>query len=334
MDVSHNEGGPMKFRHLVHALRWAIIVIGALFVAGVFPFSSGGADGLTGATGPVTVTVTSDAAGLASIHATAPDGISIYSLTAHICMPGKVNGDHAFDFSGPFCTNAPVGQSDVEKLQAFPGVSAADLQFQLGTGTANWTDGRGFPHSLTCDPSTACDLSVRIEITNSTAYFNAPFTWGTPLTEPPPAPPPNDQPAEQPSPEGGSATATTAPGDGCTPPSTTTTKAADGDTPTTTTTTAPESSCGQKGKKVPGGGSSTGSGNGGSGPTAGGTSHSSSRGSGDNIADARDASSLSVPGTDSSRGTRVFVAALLGALCGARILAVISRTRRRGLGTA
>lgn len=333
----------MNVRHLLHALRWAIMVVAALFVAGAFPFSSSGADGLTGTSGPITVTVTSDAGGLASVHAVAPDGVVIYSLTGHICMPGKVNGDHTFDFAGPFCSSVPVGQSDVEKIQAFPGVSAADLQFQLGTGTANWIDGRGFPRTLTCDPTNPCDLAIRFEITNSTAYFTAPFTWGTPLTEPPPAAPAPSAPLAADGGDGGGGTGGGASGgtgsatgakptDSCGQTASATTTAAD-PAASSTTTTAPESTCGKNGKQVPGGGSTSGSGSGGTGATAAGTSHSSSQGNGDNLAAAREASSISAVGVDSSRGVRVFVAAVLGALCGARILAVIGRTRRR-LGTA
>jgi hypothetical protein len=144
---------------------------------------------------------------------------------------------------------------------------------------------------------------VRAEITNSTAYFQAPFTWGTPLTEaPPPAP---EATAPPPAPAAESATTTTAPGS--------------------------ESG---SGKKVPGGGSSSGSGSGPGGSGAAGTSHSASTGNGNDLSKATQASAVSIAGDASSRGVRVFVAAIIGALCGARILAVVSRTRRRGLETA
>jgi hypothetical protein len=298
----------MTIRKLGHAARWAFLLAATLFVAGVFPFTTHPANGqaqgaLVIAAAPIANL--SDGA-VVKVHAEST-GLTIYSLSAHVCMPGKVNGDHAFDFAGPFCVSVPIGQGEVEKVVSFPGVNAADLEMKVGTGSVEWHNTIGYPYSLTCGPGNPCDLVVRAEITNATAYFQVPLCFGTGC--PAAAPLPSNPTAHEVS-----------------PPPTPTTEPP----PATTTTAAPAAAA--PAAAPPGGGS-----NGAAPKAAGtGTSHSSTSPSGD-LASAQSTSAISIPPEGPSRGVRVFVAALVGALGGARIVQVVSRARKgRGprLGTA
>jgi hypothetical protein len=296
--------------------RWSMLAVAALFVAGIFPFSSGGARGLTGDTGPITVTV-APAAALAdgqavNVHAKSNDpAVGIFSLTAHLCQTDKVTGDLSFSFARPVCTNTPLGQSDVEQLVTVAGAAQADLQFKVGTGTVDWLTPTGYPGSLTCAPGNPCDLVIRAEITGSTVYFRAPLCFGA------------DCPADADPNAPAVAPATTPPPAAA--------------APVATDASANESA--GSGKAVPSGSSAAGGTPAAAAPAKGsGTSHSSA--SGEDTADlagAQSASVVSLPAGGPSRQLRVFVAALAGAIGGARILSVISKTRKRnasGLGVS
>jgi hypothetical protein len=289
-------------RLAVAAIRWTLLIFAALFVGGIFPFSSPPAQGqVDGVAGTLTITASpianlSDGATV-NVHADVKD-MALYSLTAHVCVPGKVTGDHAFDFSGPFCPNVAIGSGDLDKQVVLPGATSADLSIKVGVGTVDWHNSLGYPYSLACGPGAPCDLVVKAEITNSTAYYQIPLCFGT------------DCPAAAPVPAGPTAQQVTPP-----PPPTT---APPPTAPPTTVAEPSESASG--GAKAAAVGAATKQGGG------GGSSHSSDTGE---IQTAQSASAVSVPPGASSRGVRVFVAALAGALCGARIVQVISRERRK-----
>jgi hypothetical protein len=304
-------------RLLLAALRWTCLIGAALFVAGVPPFTTNDATGLATLSGPLVVTVTpasnvSDGQTV-SIHADAATGTVIYSITAHTCIPGKVTGDHSFGFTGQYCPNVPIGSGEVEKLASFSGATSADMQYRVGSGTASWYNEGGFPYAITCDDTHPCDLVLKVEITNGTQYVRVPLCYGTAC------------PAEAPT--GGQS-------DG----------GASGSGPPAAGSTGTGA-----GASSASGGSAPGDGSSGKGaPTAsqtvtdagtsrhqggGGTSHSTTPASDSSLDSAR-AASITSPSGDSSRGLRVFVAALAGALCTARVFWVISRAKQRAeLGT-
>src|SRR5690606_26447342 len=96
------------------------------------------ADAVAGDAGPVKVTVdkTADGTGITA-RAEAPAGILIYEIVAHYCVPNaNIRNTFDFGFQGRKCTNAPVGDSDVEQKVEYPdGASAVELPyFRFGTG--------------------------------------------------------------------------------------------------------------------------------------------------------------------------------------------------------
>jgi hypothetical protein len=307
-------------RPLLTVLRWTFLIGAALFVAGVPPFASHDANGLTTLSGPLIVTVTpavnlSDGQAV-GIHAEAATGTVIYSITAHTCIPGKVTGDHSFGFTGQYCPNVPIGSGEVEKLVTFPGATSADMQYTVGTGAVTWYNESGFQYAITCDASHPCDLVLKIEITDGTQYVRVPLCYGTscPADVPPGGSGSGDAP-------GGAGAAAGAVG-----------AAGSANANGTTTTTAPD---GSSGKAPASAQSATDASKPNGAHKQGGGTSSSSGSEADAPIDGARAASITSPVVDSSRGVRVFVAALAGALCGARVFWVISRARRNGqMGTA
>jgi hypothetical protein len=310
-------------RTLLAALRWTFLLGAVLFVAGVPPFATSDATGLQTLSGPLVVTV-SPVVNLAdgqtvNIHAEAATGTVIYSITAHTCVPGKVNGDHSFGFTGQYCPNVPIGSGQIEKLATFPGATSADMPYTVGTGAVSWYNEMGFQYALTCDDAHPCDMVLKIEITNGTQYVRIPLCYGTQC--PPDSPPGGGGP-----PATGSAGASPSAGSTQTPAAAGATGSAAG----SGSSTADASS-----KHPPGASQAVSD----AAPSharaqGGGTSHSSAPAADESLSAAQ-AASITSPVGDSSRGLRVFVAALAGALCTARVISVISRTRRRaGMGTA
>jgi hypothetical protein len=305
MDVSV-EGGRMSLRHLVHAARWAALIGAALFVAGIFPFTAHDAHGVGDVPGTLDVQASPTTnlvdGTVVNVHVSAQDTV-VYSLQARVCMPGKVSGDYAFSFVSKFCSNAPIGSGDVQQSVTFAGDKSGDLAFKIGSGTVNWTNGIGFPLTMTCGPGSPCDLVLQVEINNGTAYYQIPLCYGSDCPAPPAPVAANDAAvAETPPP----------PPPTSAPPAT--------DAPAATPAAAPGA------KSGPGSASSAP-------PPAKpaeaaptGTSHSS--GSNDEQVAAATAATTTSPVSDPTRGARVFVAAAAGALCGARILWVLTRARR------
>jgi hypothetical protein len=297
----------MKFAFAL--VRWTLLIGAALFVAGIWPFASMPARGqVDGVAGTLTITASPIAnltdGSVVKVHADVKD-MALYSLTAHVCMAGTVKGDHMFAFSGDYCPNVAIGSGDVEKQVVLPGAASGDLSFKVGTGHVDWHNTLGFPYSLDCGPGAPCDLVIKAEITNSTAYYQIPLCFGTGC------------PAAAPVPAGQTAQQVTTPPPPTTEPPTTTAPPA--------TVAPPEASASgaAKGAAIGAGTKSGGTG------TGGGSSQSSNTG---DLESAQSASALSVPADASSRGVRVFVAALAGALCGARIVQVITRERRKHTG--
>ena len=168
---------------LLIAVAWRVVFLTAtLIVIGVIPLATSSAHAVNGSAGDLTLTAEPNVhlvdGQTVSVHVQATN-VSIYSLTTHICVPGKVNGDYAFSFSGPFCSKVPVGSGTVQQQVVTPGTQTADLAVKVGEGTANWINERGFPYSVTCDPTTSCDLVVQVEITNSTVYAQVPLCYAT-----------------------------------------------------------------------------------------------------------------------------------------------------------
>ena len=167
-------------------------------------------DAVDGTVGPITFTVTpstqvNDGQPIA-IHAQAADGVLIYELKAHLCVPNaNLRTNFDFGFQGKKCTNAPVGAGDTEQIVSFPnGATAGDLDtFKVGVGTVHWVNELGYDQTIDCGPGKQCDVVVRAQITNGTAFFTVPLCYGAdcPAEGAPPvdpaaaAPPPSDPPA-------------------------------------------------------------------------------------------------------------------------------------------
>ena len=297
----------MNLRRTVSVLGWLVLVFATLFLVGVFPFAVDGADAATGTAGAVTVTAlpTGNLADgqTIGVHVEAAGGTSIFSLTGRVCAPGKVNGDHLFSYLGPFCPNVPVGQGDLEQLVAVPGAPTADLSFKIGTGTVDWTNERGFPYSLTCDAANPCDLVIRAEVTNSTVYFRLPLCFGTAC--------PSDVVVVGVTPD--------APNGVASPPSAAlaapvaAAAAAPADPPPTAPTpSVPPTTAAQ--------------------PKSSGTSRSSNAATDGDLSTAQQASVLSVPTDGPSRGVRVVIAAVAGAVAAVLLVHAFIRARRQILG--
>jgi hypothetical protein len=297
----------MIHRHLASVATVGVLIVAALIIAGVFPFLSQPANALVGTAGPITVTVTpavdlSDGEPVA-VHAEAASGVAIYAVTAHLCVAGAVKNNYDFSFQSKYCTNVAIGHGDVERTVTVPGAATADLDaFKVGVGTVQWTDERGFVHNLTCDPSSSCDLVARIEITDGAVFFRAPLCFG------------NACPAES--------TPTAAPSAAGPPPSTPTAVSSTAGSPTQASAspapppTGAAVSQGVTGLRNP--------------STSSSSSRSHQEGSQDtSLAVGRRAATARVASDEPSRGARVFVAAIAGALGGARIVSVVARTRRR-----
>src|SRR5262249_41793846 len=116
----------------------------------------------------------------------------VYSVTAHMCMPGRVNGDYTFSFTSKFCSNAPVGSGDVQQSLTFAGDKSADLPFKVGSGTVNWVNSVGFPLTMTCGPGNPCDLVRQAEVNNGTPYYQIPLCYGPGCPAPPSPVPANE----------------------------------------------------------------------------------------------------------------------------------------------
>jgi hypothetical protein len=304
MDMK-TEGRTMTRGQVIAIGRWAVLMVATLFIAGVFPFRSLDAQGVSGSVGAVKFTVTptvnlSDGQ-VVQIHAEGDPGTAIYTLTAHLCLPNSVVGVREFSFQGPFCTNAPIGSSDIEQTATFPGASSADISFRVGEGSALWANEFGARHIISCTATSSCDLVVAASITNDVVFYQAHLCFGTscPAEDPAAAPPPPPPPAAGGTPSS-SATdqATAAKAPASTPQSTQAAPAA----------AAPTTPGATKG---------------------GGTSHSvGAQGDGTELASAQQAGAI-VDAERQSRALRVYAAAIVGALCGARILAIFARVRRR-----
>jgi hypothetical protein len=144
-----------------------------------------GAGATTGQAGAITVSV-KPSTGVAdgqtvAIHARASGGTVIYQLRAHLCQADShVRTNFDFGFEGQRCSNAALGQGDVEQTAEYgQGVSAADLDtFKVGAGSVRWVNELGYPQILECGVGHPCDLVVRIQITNDTEFFTAPLCYG------------------------------------------------------------------------------------------------------------------------------------------------------------
>ena len=297
-----------------------LVLLMALVAAGVLPIGTGTAHALVGTAGPVTVTVTT-APGTdplqISFHAEVSGGPVIYGLTAHLCVPGAVRNTYDFGYQSGFCPNVAVGKGDIQKVVPVPGATSADLNgFKVGSGTADWLDENGFPHTLTCDVTSKCEVVVKINYTGQVVFFHAPICYSaaTCQTDNVPAPAPTSAPSSAPGKPGVAAAAAAGATNGG---------------------SGSGSGTGHGGGTT-GSGSSSGSGS----PTASGSAakpppganaNSTSTGrTAEEVALAgRTASVVSVPTGGLSRSVRVLLAALTGALCGARILYVFSKVRRQ-----
>jgi hypothetical protein len=312
----------MTSRPVATFLGLLLLAVSALVVAGVFPFgTTTSAQALVGTAGPITVTVTpatklTDGQAI-SIHAQAAPGQGIYSITAHLCSHGTVNNQYAFMFQDGNCPNVPIGSGTYEKLVALPGGSSGDLDgFKVGSGTVQWTDEDGYPHTLTCDATHVCDVVVRVEIVNTRVFFQAPICFGAscpddtgPVGVPVPAPAPG---------------AATGSGSAATPGS----AANVGGTPAPASASGGGSSAGQGVASASGAAAPAAAQSGGSRLTPKAETSSTGTASHDVAATAQEASAVTVPGDGPSRGVRVFIAALAGALGAVRIFSVISKARR------
>ena len=168
-------------KRLAFGVTWrALYILATLIAVGVIPIATNGVRAGDSTIGPLTLTTTmstplTDGQTVQlHVHGT---GISLYSLTTHICIPGRVNGDYAFSFVGPFCSNQPVGSGQVEAQAVVPGSDTADLAVKVGSGSANWISERGYHYQVTCDPTAPCEMVVKIEVTNGTVYARVPLCY-------------------------------------------------------------------------------------------------------------------------------------------------------------
>ncbi len=188
----------MITRRLVGIL--ALLVV----LAGSFVVDAGPVDAVDGTVGPIAFTVTLNDGHDVAVHAQAADGVLIYELRVHLCVPNaNVRTNFDFGFQGKKCTNAPVGAGDVEQVAAFPdGATAGDLNtFKVDTGTVHWVNDLGYDQTIDCGPAKQCDVVVRASITNGAAFFTAPLCYDCPAEATPPGqlpagtpPPPTEPP--------------------------------------------------------------------------------------------------------------------------------------------
>jgi len=308
-------------RRALTALVLAFLAACALLAAGVAPFGGGPAGAVSGNAGPVAITVTptsgvSDGQAV-SIHAEVPSGTVIYELKAHVCLPNaNVRSNFDFGFQGKKCTNAPVGAGDVEQTASFgEGVQAGDLEgFKVGSGSTMWVNELGYNVPIACGPAQQCDLVVRAQITNGTVFFTVPLCYGADCANadaPPPAPA-----TDPPAPAAPAAAATDSSASSGGAGSATGGGAASGPTSAAGGVAA-------AGKAATSGKSPAGKGAGkGAAANSGGTVNGDRE-----LASATTTAATSA--SDLSRGWRVLIAAVAGALAAADIARVVMRTRRR-----
>ena len=105
-------------RRMVGILALLVVLTGS------FVLDTRRVDAVDGTVGPITFTVTRDINGQrVAIHAQAADGVLIYELRVHLCVPNaNVRTNFDFGFQGKKCTNAPVGAGDIEQVVASPTV--------------------------------------------------------------------------------------------------------------------------------------------------------------------------------------------------------------------
>jgi hypothetical protein len=157
-----------------------------LLVLAVVAFATARADAFDGHAGPVAVSVVSatDQAGarVLRVDARAPAGTVVYEIRAHVCLPGRnVHTNFDFGFDGRVCPNVAIGGGDVDPSAAFPnGVSEGRLDVRVGRGSAHWVNELGYPGAIDCDAAHSCDLVVRLQITDATAFFSVPLCDGVP----------------------------------------------------------------------------------------------------------------------------------------------------------
>lgn len=181
-----------------------ILVLLFVFVGSLAFVDAGPVDAVDGTVGPIAFTVNLTDGHDLAVHAQAADGVLIYELKVHLCLPNaNVRTNYDFGFQGKKCTNAPVGASDVEQVAAFPdGASAGDLNtFKVDVGSVHWVNDLGYDQTIDCGPAKQCDVVVRASITNGAAFFTAPLCYDCPAEATPPGqlpagtpPPPTEPP--------------------------------------------------------------------------------------------------------------------------------------------
>jgi hypothetical protein len=171
-----------------------------LAIAAVLALPVSRARATTGVAGPVHVTVTPTAnlenGQVVSIHTDAgTSGVKLFGIVAHICAPNAhITTDFRFGPDGGKCPGAAgnPGGGTGEASLASTGASSllldpATIQttpFKAGVGTVDWKSfgpsdpATGTARSLTCDPTHACDLVVKVSADGGNDYFfTAPLTY-------------------------------------------------------------------------------------------------------------------------------------------------------------
>jgi hypothetical protein len=245
-----------------------------------------------------------------AVHIEAKDGSAIFDVQAHLCQAGAgVKNGFEFDLDGPYCSPNQVSPAADSAVEQKVSGSSADITFHVGEGTgAPWNETDGGTHSLTCGPGAPCDLVLQVAVSGQNLFHAIPLCYGDGCgPEPTGAPPAGAETGDTtPVPEGAAATT----GGNASP---------DGDA---------------------GGGAGTAPKSGA--PAAAGAAKKGSGSSGDGSGGAStgDASqalgpSVTTPSDNSPIAPwRVALAGLAGLLCGARIVSVVSRTRRPRVGIA
>jgi hypothetical protein len=252
-----------------------------------------------------------------AVHVEAANGFPMFDVQLHLCKGGVgIKNGFEFDLDGPYCSPYKVSPAaDAAVDQRISGTTTADLTFHVGAGTgAPWQETDAGTHTLTCGPGAACDLVAQIAVPNANLFAALPLCFGAGC-------PPETTPTVPPVAAAGAAASGGQSGGVST---------ANGAASNSATSANGKGTSGRPGSGVPGADHA-----GGSAGTAAQAPKSPAGQSAATGAAAPDdvSTALAVPAVATSTPTiatwRIVLAGIAGLLCGARIVSVISRTRRR-----
>ncbi len=144
----------------------------------------------TAPAGPVVLTASPDESlvdgQVVTVFADADVSSELHAMRARLCRhDANIADAAAFVPGGTNCPSQAIGGGQVEAAINLPaGSLVAQLQYAVGTGTANWVSDQGRKQTLTCDAASPCDLVVQLEVPDATVYAALPLQFGAPASDP------------------------------------------------------------------------------------------------------------------------------------------------------